>query len=72
MRSLQTLNLGGNILSGLLPVSYSSMTGLTELILYGNPLVGATLPTTWSALTNLQILDLSSSQLSGTLPASWS
>ncbi|CUG89706.1 GP46-like surface antigen, putative [Bodo saltans] len=72
LTALLTLTLHGNLgLWGDLPSSWSGMTQLTDLSMFGCRFDGS-LPPEWSRLTNLNSLWLSGNRISGTLPSSWS
>jgi hypothetical protein len=67
---METLRLGFNRFTGLLPASWGSFKALTELALTNNQLQGS-VPPSWSALgtTPLEVLGLSNnSGLVGCLP----
>ena len=69
---IQGLDISSNPgLGGVLPVTWGSMTELTQLLAYSNSLSGI-LPEEYSAMAHLYSLQLNSNQLSGTLPVSFS
>jgi Leucine-rich repeat (LRR) protein len=70
--SLATLQLAFCDLEGPLPVDLSLATTLTHIALSGNARMNGTLPRQWSLLTNLQILMLDHTAISGTIPSSYS
>lgn len=61
----------GNSFSGLLPWSWSKLTGLLSLSVGENTLHDR-LPESWSALQHLHNLDLSVNSLEGSCPSKWS
>lgn len=67
---MQFLHLYGNALTGTLPADLRLPSGLVELDLSDNRLVG-TIPTSWDlqSATQLQLLSLSINNLTGALPA---
>ncbi|XP_065000331.1 receptor protein-tyrosine kinase CEPR2-like [Musa acuminata AAA Group] len=67
LRSLVTLELGGNTISGVVPLALANCTSLRVLNLSTNSLSGL-LPDL-SALRNLQVLDLSTNGFTGEFPA---
>ena len=71
LTSLQRLYLHDNQLSGALPTELGSLANLQQLYLYNNPLSGP-VPSGWGdstyPLTSLTDLDLSYTNLTGTLP----
>ncbi len=71
LASLQGLYLYNNRLSGALPTELGSLANLQQLYLYNNPLSGP-VPSGWGGstypLTSLTDLDLSYTNLTGTLP----
>ena len=64
-----SLSLSGLGLSGSLPTSIGTLTGLTSLDLAANGITG-TIPTSIAHLTALNLLLLQTNQLAGTLPSS--
>lgn len=70
LSSVTDIVLSDNDISGILPGSMASLTGLRYLALGNNSLAGG-LPAEWSSLKGLVGLDLSNNTLSGSLPASW-
>ncbi|KAL6603129.1 hypothetical protein ACP70R_043490 [Stipagrostis hirtigluma subsp. patula] len=66
---LQTLNLAGNRISGVIPPGIDNIVGLQTLDLNSNLLAGA-IPDTIGKLKNLQELRLQENKLSGPLPSS--
>lgn len=63
----QSLNLGRNALSGVIPRTIANLTGLSFLDLSRNVFSGA-IPDEISSLTQLSYLDLSNNRLSGIFP----
>mmetsp|Transcript_46837 Transcript_46837/g.87227 ORF Transcript_46837/g.87227 Transcript_46837/m.87227 type:complete len:138 (+) Transcript_46837:3475-3888(+) len=59
--------LGKNHLTGAIPSELSSLTNLTDLILFMNQLTGR-IPSELAALSRLKHLQLNQNQLSGTIP----
>lgn len=66
----QFLNLGGNLLSGTIPPSLSSLTELQQVVLSDNALRGG-LPAQLSNATSLALLDVANNVLNGSLPLQW-
>ncbi|KAK9272402.1 hypothetical protein L1049_002774 [Liquidambar formosana] len=66
---LQSLDLRGNRLSGLLPDQLGNLKDLKWMLLGGNNLTGE-IPTQLGQLTSLMVLDLSQNALTGSIPAS--
>lgn len=71
LRSLSTLNLESNKISGTLPREVGNLTELTALYLSDNHMQGP-LPSELGNCHNLLVLDLSFNSLNGTIPASLS
>ena len=69
------INLGSNGIAGAIPASFSNLINLRKLDLYYNNFNLNDLSTTdlnnLSGLENLEELDLSNCQLSGSIPSSW-
>ncbi|GAX78457.1 hypothetical protein CEUSTIGMA_g5897.t1 [Chlamydomonas eustigma] len=55
-----------------MPSGFSALTNIRNLNISRDTSLTGTLPPSWSALTTLSSLDLSSDGLLGTIPASWS
>ena len=69
---VKLLFVGGQGLTGSLPVSFgNATTSLEQLHFYGNNFTGA-LPQEWAELPALRSVDVSRNNLTGTLPAAWS
>ena len=66
--ALTYLDLSLNELTGSI-MDLSALTGLTNLLLYGNSLLGS-IPTSIGSLTNLVAVDLNGNQLTGSIPSS--
>lgn len=49
----------------------AQLSALQKLLLSGNSAVNATLPASWAALSQLEVADLSSTGVAGSLPAQW-
>ncbi|KAG2443528.1 hypothetical protein HXX76_001880 [Chlamydomonas incerta] len=72
VRTLRSVTLSGNALTGTLPDSYSQMTQLEYVSVASNGAgLGGVLPVSWSALTRLTELDLSGNGFYSTIPAAW-
>ncbi len=83
MNQLVIFYLHENRLSGTLPSAWENMTHMRELVLRSNARVSGTLPEMWSNLGvriddeknstvhDLQVLDVSSMAIRGTLPGTW-
>jgi kinase len=69
MPLLQELDLSANQLSGPIPESIASLTGVAQMNLSHNQLTGE-IPAGLSSIPVLNVLDLSSNQLSGAIPPS--
>ncbi|KAJ1431193.1 Serine/threonine-protein kinase, active site [Sesbania bispinosa] len=65
---ISQLHLGGNKISGKIPVELGNLISLTILTMEINHFEG-TIPTDFSKFQNMQILDLSQNKLSGHIPA---
>eukprot|EP00798_Chlamydomonas_sp_ICE-L_P024187 gene24187-9781_t len=57
---------------GSIPTAFSSITTLTSIELGGPADLVGSLPSEWSLLTNLVVVEVSNTDASGTLPPSWS
>ncbi|KAL1563845.1 non-specific serine/threonine protein kinase [Salvia divinorum] len=69
LRYLQELELGSNNLHGLIPHSLSSLSQLTFITLDHNNLSGEIPSSFFSNCTKLKVVDFSSNQLTGMIPA---
>ncbi|KAL6618908.1 hypothetical protein ACP70R_034047 [Stipagrostis hirtigluma subsp. patula] len=67
MPLLQELDLSANQLSGAIPASIASLTGLSQMNFSHNQLTGE-IPAGFGSMPVLTLLDLSSNQLSGPIP----
>ena len=68
---ISSLLLNNNSLTGSIPSSLSSLTGLKSLTFVGNYLTGS-IPSSLSSLTNLNYMMLGSNKLDGSIPSSLS
>ncbi|KEH27856.1 probable LRR receptor-like serine/threonine-protein kinase At3g47570 isoform X2 [Medicago truncatula] len=64
---LSQLYLGGNIISGKIPMEIGNLVGLTLLTIELNQLDGI-IPSSFGKFQNMQLLDLSRNKLSGVIP----
>lgn len=70
MLCLQLLNLGGNLLSGTIPLALSGLPDLQQVVLSDNALRGE-LPPSLSDATSLALFDVANNVLNGSLPLQW-
>ncbi|XP_022942581.1 probable LRR receptor-like serine/threonine-protein kinase At5g10290 isoform X2 [Cucurbita moschata] len=71
LKSLSTLNLKGNYITGEIPEDFGNLTNLVTLDLENNSLTGR-IPSSLGNLKKLQFLTLSQNHLAGTIPESFS
>jgi hypothetical protein len=69
-RRLTHLPLFALLFPASLPPTWSALSKVKKVLLYGNALTGA-LPATWSQLTALEGLYLDSNTLTGSVPPAW-
>ena len=67
-RKLQTFNIAQNLISGCLPTTFASLTGLAYCSMRDNPFTGTLIPEI-TTLVGLQHLILFTTRVSGSLPA---
>ncbi|CAB9528611.1 Leucine Rich Repeat [Seminavis robusta] len=68
LTNLNVLFLGRNQLQGTIPSELWKLTNLVDVVLFGNPELGGTIPTEISAFSKLRWLILDQSGFSGTIP----
>ncbi|XP_038882748.1 probable LRR receptor-like serine/threonine-protein kinase At5g10290 isoform X1 [Benincasa hispida] len=71
IKSLSTLNLQGNYISGGIPEEFGNLTNLVTLDLGNNSLIGK-IPSSLGNLKKLRFLTLSQNHLTGTIPETFS
>ncbi len=67
---VQVINLGGNLLSGTIPLELAQLPELEQVLLSDNVLRG-TLPAQLAQASSLALLDVANNVLNGSLPEQW-